>query len=94
MHSYHNKLLPNHFDESLIPISSIHSPSTRLATSNKLFLPRAVLFKLFAIAEPPIYFRICHRTLLTKIKKHELLVRKSTISLLDTSTNKQLLQKL
>ena len=31
---------------------------------------------------------------LTKIKKHELLVRKSNISLLDTSTKKQLLHKL
>jgi len=29
-----------------------------------------------------------------KLKKHELLVRKSNMSLLDTSTNKQLLQKL
>jgi len=40
MHSYHNKMLPNHFDEYFIPISSIHSHSTRLATSNNLFLPR------------------------------------------------------
>jgi len=40
MHSYHNKRLPNHFDEYFIPISSIHSHSTRLATSNNLFLPR------------------------------------------------------
>ena len=38
MHSYHNKLLPNHFDEYFIPLSSIHS--TRLATSRNLFLPR------------------------------------------------------
>jgi len=40
MHSYHNKLLPNDFVEYFIPISSIHSHSTRLATSNNLFLPR------------------------------------------------------
>jgi len=40
MHSYHNKLLPNHFHEYFIPISSIHSHSTRLAASNNLFLPR------------------------------------------------------
>jgi len=40
MHSCHNKLLPNHFDEYFIPISSIHSHSTRLATSTNLFLPR------------------------------------------------------
>ena len=40
MQSYHNKLLPKHFDEYFIPISSIHSHSTRLATSNNLFLPR------------------------------------------------------
>jgi len=39
MHSYHNKLLPNHFDEYFIPISSIHSHSTRLATSRNVFLP-------------------------------------------------------
>jgi len=39
-HSYHNKLLPNHFDDYFIPISSIHSYSTRQATSNNLFLPR------------------------------------------------------
>jgi len=40
MHSYHNKLLPNHFDEYYIPLSSIHYHSTRLATSKHLFLPR------------------------------------------------------
>ena len=40
MHSCYNRLLPNHFDDSFIPISSIHSHSTRLATFNNLFLPR------------------------------------------------------
>jgi len=40
MHSYHNKLHPNHFDEYFIPISSTHSHSTRLATCNNIFLPR------------------------------------------------------
>ena len=40
MHSCHNKLLPNHFDEYFIPLSSIHYHSTRLATSKNLFLPR------------------------------------------------------
>jgi len=40
MHSHHNKLLPNHFDENCIPISSIHSHSTRLATSINLFLTK------------------------------------------------------
>ena len=40
MHSYHNKLLPNHFDGYFIPISSSNSPSTRPATFNNLFLPR------------------------------------------------------
>ena len=34
------KLLPNHFDEYFIPLSSIHYHSTRLATSRNLFLPR------------------------------------------------------
>jgi len=38
IHSY--KLLPNHFDEYFIPLSSIYYHSTRLATSKKLFLPR------------------------------------------------------
>ena len=40
MHSYHNKMLPNHFHEYFIPLSSIHYHSTRLATSKNLFLPR------------------------------------------------------
>ena len=40
MHSYHNKLLPNHFHEYCVPLSSIHYHSTRLATSKNLFLPR------------------------------------------------------
>jgi len=40
MNSYHNKLLPNHFDEYFIPLSSIHYHSTRQATSRNLFLPR------------------------------------------------------
>jgi len=37
MHSYHNKPLPNHFDEYFIPLSSIHYHSTRLATSKTCF---------------------------------------------------------
>ena len=37
MHSYHNKLLPNHSDEYFVPLSSIHYHSTRLATSKYLF---------------------------------------------------------
>ena len=37
MHSYHNKLLPSHFDEYFVPLSSIHYHSTRLATSKNLF---------------------------------------------------------
>jgi len=32
MRSYHNKLLPNHFDEYFIPLSSFHFHSTRLTT--------------------------------------------------------------
>jgi len=40
MRSYHNKLLPNHFDEYFIPFRSIHYHFTRLATSKNLFLPR------------------------------------------------------
>jgi len=38
MDSYHNKLLPNHFDEYFIPLSSIHYHLARLATSRNLFL--------------------------------------------------------
>jgi len=38
-HSYYNKLLPNHFDDYFILISSIHFHSTRLSTSNNWFLP-------------------------------------------------------
>jgi len=44
MHSYHNKPLPNHFDEYSIPLSSIHYHSTRLATSENLFLSRVNSF--------------------------------------------------
>ena len=33
MHSYHNKLLPNHFGEYFVPLSTIHYHSTTLATS-------------------------------------------------------------
>jgi len=44
MHSYHNKLLPNHYDEYFVPLSSIHYHSTRLATSKNLFLPRVNSF--------------------------------------------------
>ena len=54
----------------------------------------SVLFNLFVIAEPLIYFPVCHGVPLTKLKKQELLVRKSNMSLFDTSTNEQLLQKL
>jgi len=37
MHSYYNKLLPNHFDEYFIPISSINFYYTKLSTSNNMF---------------------------------------------------------
>ena len=37
MHSYHNKLLPNHFDEYFIPLSSILYHSTRPATLETCF---------------------------------------------------------
>jgi len=40
MQSYHNKLLPNNFDEYLIPLISNHYHSTRLATCKNLFSPR------------------------------------------------------
>ena len=40
IHFYHNKLLPNHFDEYFVPLSSIHYHSTRLATSKNLLWPR------------------------------------------------------
>ena len=40
MHTYHNKLLPRHFDEYFIPLSSTHYHSTRLAAPKNLFLPR------------------------------------------------------
>jgi len=50
-----------------------------------------VLFNLFVIVEPLIYLRVCHGSPINK--KNKLLVRKSNISLIDTSTNKQLLQK-
>jgi len=40
MHSYCNNLLPHHFNVHFNPINSIHSYSTRLSTSYKLFLPR------------------------------------------------------
>jgi len=40
MHSHYNKLLPNHFDDYFIAISSVLSHSTRLSTSSNLFLPR------------------------------------------------------
>jgi len=54
-----------------------------------------VLFNLFIIAEPLIHFPVCRGTPLTKIEKTRIaaLVRKSSMSLLDTSTNEQLLQK-
>jgi len=40
MRTYDNKLLPNHFDDCCISISSIHSNSTRLSTSNNLLSPK------------------------------------------------------
>jgi len=53
-----------------------------------------VLFNFFVIVEPLIYFRICDGTPLTNFEEDELRVRKSNISLLHTSTNTPLLQKL
>jgi len=44
MHSNHNKLLPNHFDEHFVPLSSIHYHCTRQATSKNLLLPRVNSF--------------------------------------------------
>ena len=36
MHSYHNKLLPNHFDEHFIPLSSINSLSLHKTSEQPL----------------------------------------------------------
>jgi len=41
MHSYYNKLLPNHVDDYFIAISSIQSRSTRIFIYNNLIFPRA-----------------------------------------------------
>jgi len=37
MHSYHNKLLPNHFDHYFIPITSIHSYSSHYQLQRTCF---------------------------------------------------------
>jgi len=55
---------------------------------------RTVLFNLFVIEEPLIYFGVCHGTPLTKIWKTRITCMKPSISLLDNSTNEQLLQNL
>ena len=55
----------------------------------------SVLFNIFVIAEPLKHFHIFHGTPINKkLKKHELHVKKANILLLETSTNKQSLQKL
>jgi len=51
-----------------------------------------VHFNLFVIAEPLIYFPVYHGT--PKIEKTRIACNKTNMSLLDTSTYKQLLQKL
>ena len=53
-----------------------------------------MFFNLFVIVEPLIYFCVCHGTPINKNLKNMNYVRKSNFSLLDTSTRKQLLQKL
>ena len=56
---------------------------------------KSVFFNLFVIAEPLKHFYVCHGTAINKkLNKHELHVKKANVLLLDTSTNKQLLQKL
>jgi len=47
-----------------------------------------VLFNLFVIAEPLIYFCVCHRTPLTKIKKPRLTCKKIKYFVI-TQFNKQ-----
>jgi len=63
-----------------------------LQDNSGLFRFITVLFHLFVIEKPLMYFGVRHGAPLTKLKRYELLVRKSSISLFDTSTNKQLLQ--
>ena len=54
-----------------------------------------VLFNLFVLTKPLKHFHVCHGTPINKkLKKHELHVKKENILLLETLTNKQLLQKL
>jgi len=43
MHSYHNKLLPNHFDDYFLPVRLIQYHYTRLFTYNNTFLPRVTV---------------------------------------------------
>ena len=66
-----------------------------LASIDALGPSRSVLFNLFVIAEPLKHFHVYHGTPINKkLKKHELHVKKANVLLLDTSTNKQLVQKL
>ena len=55
---------------------------------------KLVIFSLFAIVESLTYFRVCHGTPINKILKTRITCKKWNISLLVTSTSKQLLQKL
>ena len=66
-----------------------------LASIDALGPSRSVLFNFFVIAEPLKHFHVCHGIPINKkLKKHELHVKKANVLLLDTSTNKQLVQKL
>jgi len=81
MHSYYKKLLPNHFDEYLIPISTIHFYLTRLYTSNNLFLPRVenvpchLLVQMCGLAIPDCIKSSATFTFRWKLKKHFLHVK-------------------
>jgi len=95
MHSYHNKLLSNHFDEYFVPLSSIHYHSTRLATSKNLFLPRVnsssgkcsrnfIGPKVWSSIPDDIKFSITF-TFKWKLKKHLLCEKNSQLWTLATS---------
>ena len=77
-----------------LPVSSAYNQSRLTFFSWPIERSRSVFFNLFVIVEPLIYFCVCHGTPINKNLKNMNYVRKSNFSLLDTSTRKQLLQKL
>jgi len=93
-HQLFSACLSNFVQCFISPLNAFYLQYTLSTYATLTSAHKSVLFNLFVIVEPLTYLRVCHGIPINKNLKKEVLVKKSNILLVNTSTNEQLLQKL